>query len=68
MNQKISRNKKHKYSNEEKLVLGKDKNTSALINIAQEDDSNICELLQNFLVVTFIFILLLLHTQMFLVL
>ena len=68
MNRKISRNEKHKYSNEEKLALGEDENTSALINIAQEDDSNICELLENFLVVTFIFILLLLHTQMFLVL
>ena len=68
MNQKISSNKKHKYSNEEKLALVKDENTSALINIAQEDDSNICELLQNFLLVTFIFILLLLHTQMFLML
>ena len=68
MNRKISRNEKHKYSNEEKLALGEDENTSALINIAQEDDSNICELLQNFLLVTFIFILLLLHTQMFLML
>ena len=68
MNQKISSNKKHKYSNEEKLALVKDGNTSALINIAQEDDNNICELLQNFLLVTFIFILLLLHTQMFLML
>ena len=38
MNRKISRNEKHKYSNEEKL---------ALINIAQVDDSNIFELLQN---------------------
>ena len=48
MNRKISRNEKHKYSNEEKLALGEDENTSALINIAQEDDSNIFELLQNF--------------------
>ena len=48
MNQKISRNEeKHKYSNEEKLALGKNENTSILINIAQEDDSNIFELLQN---------------------
>ena len=47
MNRKISRNEKHKYSNEEKLALGEDENTSALINIAQEDDSNIFELLQN---------------------
>ena len=30
MNRKISRNEKHKYSNEEKLALGEDKNTSAL--------------------------------------
>ena len=47
MNRKISRNEKHKYSNEEKLVLGEDKNTSTLINIVQEDGSNIFELLQN---------------------
>ena len=47
MNQKIIRNEKHKYSNQEKLVLGEDKITTALINIAQEDDSNIFELLQN---------------------
>ena len=47
MDQKISRNKKDKYSNEEKLVLSEDENTSALINIDQEDDSNIFELLQN---------------------
>ena len=38
---------KNKYSNEEKLALGKDENTTALINIAQEDGSNIFELLQN---------------------
>ena len=37
MNQKISRNEKHKYSNEEKLS----ENTSAPINIALGDDSNI---------------------------
>ena len=47
MNQKISRNKKHKYSKEKKLALGEEENTSALINIAQEDDSNIFVLLQN---------------------
>ena len=47
MNRKISRNEKCKYSNEEKFVLGEDENTSALINIAEEDDSNILELLQN---------------------
>ena len=54
------------------------------MNIAQEDDSNIFELLQNlgknifrfiilkcfsfYLIVTFLFILLLLYTQMFLIL
>ena len=36
-----------KYSNEEKLALGEDKKASALINIAQENDSNSFELLQN---------------------
>ena len=41
MNQKINRNEKHKYSNEEKLAFGENENTSALINIAQEYDSNI---------------------------
>ena len=30
MNRKISRNEKHKYSNEEKLALGEDGNRSAL--------------------------------------
>ena len=43
MNRNISRNEKHKYSNEEKLALGEDKNTSALIIIDQEDGSNIFE-------------------------
>ena len=47
MNQKISRNTKHKYSNEEKLALGEEENLSALINIAEEDDRNIFEMLQN---------------------
>ena len=47
MNRKISWNEKHKCLNEEKLALGEDKNTSALIDIAQGDESNICELLQN---------------------
>ena len=42
-----NRNEKHKYPNEKRLALGEDENTSALINIAQEDDSNIFELLQN---------------------
>ena len=36
MNWKASRNEKHKYFNEEKLVLGENENTSALMNIAQE--------------------------------
>ena len=47
MNRKNSTNEKHKYSNEEKLALVENKNTSVLINIAQENDSNIFELLQN---------------------
>ena len=47
MNRKISRNEKHKYLNEEMLALGEGENTSTLINIGQEDDSNIYELLQN---------------------
>ena len=47
MNCKISRNEEHKFSIEEKLALGEDENTSALINISQEDHSNIFELLQN---------------------
>ena len=47
MNRKISRNEKHKYSKEEKLALAEVENTSALINIAQKDDNNIFELLQN---------------------
>ena len=82
MNEKTSRNEKHKYFNEEKLALGE--NTGALINIAQEDDSNIFELLKNLwlknlqfiiikcskfcLFVTFAFTLLLLYTQMFVIL
>ena len=47
MNRKISRNEKHIYSNEDKLALGEDQNTSALINIVQDDNRNIYELLQN---------------------
>ena len=39
------KNKKHKYSNKEKLAFGKKENTSALIIISQEDDSTIFELL-----------------------
>ena len=84
MKQKISRNEKHKLSNEEKLVVTEKKNTCALIDIAQEDDSNILEFLQKLginnlrfvilkcsrlcLIVTFVFTLLLLYTQMFLIL
>ena len=47
MNRKINRNEKHKYSNEKRLAFGEDENTSALINMAQEDKSNIFALLQN---------------------
>ena len=47
MNRKISRNEKHKYSNEENLVLGENENTNTLTDIAQEFDSNILDLLQN---------------------
>ena len=54
MNRNITRNEKHKYSNEEKLALGEDKNKSALVNIAQENDSNIFELLQNFLFIVLV--------------
>ena len=46
MNQKISRNEKRKYSNDKNLVLVEGENTSPIINIAQEDESNIFELLQ----------------------
>ena len=69
-----------------KLALGENENASAIINIAQKDDSNIFELLQNLwininnlqfiilkcsrfcLFVTFVFILLSVYTQMFLIL
>ena len=47
MNLKISRNEKHKYWNKEKLTIIENENTSALINIGQDDDSNIFKLLQN---------------------
>ena len=47
MNWKTSRIKKGKYFNKEKLALGEKGNTSALMNIAQEDDSNIFKLLKN---------------------
>ena len=82
MNRKNSTNEKQKYSNEEKLALVENKNTSVLINIAQENDSDIFELLKNLginnlpfiilicsrfcLIVTFVFILLLLN-QLFLI-
>ena len=49
MNRKIARNRKHKYSNEEKLALVEEENTTALMNIAQEEGSSIFELLQNLL-------------------
>ena len=87
MNWKISRNEKDKYFNEEKLALGENENITAPMNIAQEDDSNIFELLQNLwlsniqfiiwkcsrfclfiIFVTFVFILLVLYTQMFVIL
>ena len=54
MNRNIIRNEKHKYSNEEKLALGEDKNKSALVNIVQENNSNISELLQNFLFIVLV--------------
>ena len=44
MDRKISRKEKHKYSNKEKLALVEAENRSALINIAQKNDSNIFEL------------------------
>ena len=47
MNRKISTNEKYKYSNEEKLALGEEKNTSVFINITQDADGNIFELLRN---------------------
>ena len=47
MDQKINRNEKYKCLNEEKLSLAEIENINAPIKIAQEDDSNIFELLQN---------------------
>ena len=83
MNWKTSRIKKGKYFNKEKLALGEKGNTSALMNIAQEDDSNIFKLLKNLwlnnlqfiifkwsrfcLFIALVFILLLLYTQLFLI-
>ena len=46
MNQKINRNEKQVLKRKQ-LALGEDKNPSALINIAQEYDSNSFELSQN---------------------
>ena len=84
MNWKTSRNEKHKYFNEEKLALGEKDNTSPLMNIAKEDDSKIFKLLRNLwlnnlwfiilkcsrfcLFIAFVFVLLLLYTQIFLIL
>ena len=47
MKWETSRNEKHKLFNEEKLALGEKENTSALMNIAQEDGSNILKLFKN---------------------
>ena len=47
INWKTSRNEKHKYFNKEKLVFREKEKTSALMNIPQEDDSNIFKLLKN---------------------
>ena len=44
MDWKTSRNENHKYFNEENFDLGEKENTSALMNIAQQDDSNIFKL------------------------
>ena len=44
MNLKPSRSEKYKSFNEEKLALGENENTNAVINIAREDDSMILEL------------------------
>ena len=47
MNRKISKNEKQKYLKKENLTLGENENSSALINIARESDSNIFSLIQN---------------------
>ena len=75
MNRKISRNKNHKYSNEEKLALVENENTNkycpggwqqhfsvvtqnlGINNLINLKCSRFC------LIVTFVFILLLLYTQ-----
>ena len=80
-NWKTSRNERHKYFNEEKLALGEKQNTSAVMNIAQEDNSNIRKLLNSLwlnnlqviilkcsgfcLFITFVFNLLLLCARLF---
>ena len=72
------------YLNEDKLALSEKENTSARINIAQEDDSNIFKLINKLwlnniqviiwkrsrfcLFIAFVFILLLLYTQILLIL
>ena len=72
------------YLNEDKLALSEKENTSARINIAQEDDSNIFKLINKLwlnniqviilkrsrfcLFIAFVFTLLLLYTQIFLIL
>ena len=84
MNWKTSRSEKHKYFNKEKLVLGEKENTSALMNIVQEDDNNFFKLWKNLwlnnilfiilkcprfcLSIAFVFILVLLYTEIFLIL
>ena len=53
MNWKTSRNEKLKYLKEEKFALGEKENTSTLMNVAQEDDSNNFELLKNLWLINF---------------
>ena len=57
MNRKTSRKEKHKYFNKEKLALGEKESTSALMNIAQDDDNNILKLLKQILLNNFQFII-----------
>ena len=57
MNRKTSRKEKHKYFNKEKLALGEKESTSALMNIAQDDDNNILKLLKKILLSNFQFII-----------
>ena len=72
------------YFSEEKLTFGEKQNSGALVNISQEDDSNIFKFLKNLwlnnlqfiilkffrfcLFITFVFVLLLLYTQILLML